>query len=282
MTRVQVLPISALLLLSACGSGSPAATTDSCSATPAAPSNSCTGLFGRPNAKTGLGSACCQPSIDCNGTTWTPPPYSDVFIASLVSGWKLDNPFLPLTADPYASAPPADDPPDMVCGVKPTGSAGSQQTYRLVTYDSEALATADGAKPTHFGRCGVCSTLANLAVYMRENDLTEPVRACGISAGGDFAANVACLEKLGFDLPCAQIWAYNTAHTRAVCLDLCMAALCAPYHLPDGRLNDCILCDEEKSGATFKAVAGRTRRNSGLPNALCRPCSEVRPLVHAY
>jgi len=55
-----------------------------------------------------------------------------------------------------------------------------------------------------------------------------------------------------------------------------------PYHLPDGRLNDCLLCDEVQSGPVFKAVAGRTRRNSGLPNALCRPCSEVRPLVHAY
>jgi hypothetical protein len=288
MTRAPMLPIAALLALSACGSGSQAATADSCSATPITPSNACTGLFGIPNEKTGLGTGCCQPSINC-GTPWKAPTYDAAFIASLVSGWKLDNPFPPLTADPYPPPPPAaqpppppDDPVDMVCGVKPTGTAGSQQTYRLVTYDSDALATADGAHVTHFGHCGVCSTLANLAVYMRENDLTEPVRACGISSGGDFAANVACLEKLGFDLPCAQVWAYNTAHTRAVCLDLCMAALCAPYHLPDGRLNDCILCDEEKSGAIFKNVAGRTRRNSGLPNALCRPCSEVRKLEHAY
>jgi hypothetical protein len=39
---------------------------------------------------------------------------------------------------------------------------------------------------------------------------------------------------------------------------------------------------EVQSGPVFKAVAGRTRRNSGLPNALCRPCSEVTPLEHSY
>jgi hypothetical protein len=36
------------------------------------------------------------------------------------------------------------------------------------------------------------------------------------------------------------------------------------------------------SGPVFKAVAGRTRRNTGIASALCRPCSEVRPLLHDY
>jgi hypothetical protein len=139
---------------------------------------------------------------------------------------------------------------------------------------------------THFGQCGVCSTLGNLAVYIRNNDLTAPVRACGLQGGVDggtaFDADVACLEQLGFDLPCAQAWAYDTQHTRDVCLSICLPALADPYNLPDGGLNPCIQCDETESGPVFKSVAGRTRRNSGLPNAICRPCSEVRPLVHAY
>ena len=133
----------------------------------------------------------------------------------------------------------------------------------------------------HFGRCGVCSPLTDLAVYVREPDLAGPVRACGLSSA-DHAADVACLEALGFDRPCAEVWAYDTANTRAKCLDVCMAELGKPYHLPDGSLNPCIQCDEEQSGPVFKAIAGRTRRNSGLANALCRPCGEVRPLVHAY
>ena len=35
-------------------------------------------------------------------------------------------------------------------------------------------------------------------------------------------------------------------------------------------------------GDVFKEVARRTRRSSGLPSALCRPCDEVYPLVHEY
>ncbi len=59
-------------------------------------------------------------------------------------------------------------------------------------------------------------------------------------------------------------------------------AECQPYQLPDGALNPCLQCDEDRSGPVFKAVAGRTRRNTGIASALCRPCDEVSPLVHRY
>jgi hypothetical protein len=108
------------------------------------------------------------------------------------------------------------------------------------------------------------------------------VRACGIESAGDLDANVACLEGLGFTPPCAQIWGYNTAHTRAQCLDDCLALIDAPYHEPDGALNACLACDEAKSGPVFKAIAGRTRRNTGIASALCRPCDEVARIAHDY
>jgi len=271
MPRRPALPLLALLAgLAACAGSSPAQP------------DGCAVLFGRPSAQTGLGDAQCRPSCACGATVWTPPAYGAAFVDSLVTAWAPESPFPPLSADPYASPAPPDDPPGTVCAVLPTGPAGAApRPYRLDTWPTEAAARAAGARPTHFGRCGVCSTLANLAVYMRENDLTAPVRACGLSSA-TFEANVACLQGLGFDLPCAQVWAYNTAHTRSACLAPCLAALDQPYHLPDGRLNDCLRCDEERSGAVFKGVAGRTRRNSGLPNALCRPCAEVQPLVHDY
>ncbi|HQR30506.1 MAG TPA: hypothetical protein PLL32_08855, partial [Anaeromyxobacteraceae bacterium] len=251
-----------------------------CSSTATPQGDSCTALFGQPAAATGLTAAQCQPSCACAGVSFTPPTYSAAFVADLASGWRLENPFPPLTANPYDSPAPPDDPFDTVCGVLPAATSASPRPYTLVTYASEAAARAAGASVTHFGHCGVCSSLENLAVYMGVNDLTEPVRDCGIRNLGDFEGNVVCLQALGFDLPCAQIWAYNTANTAAACRSICYQLLGQPYHLPDGRLNDCILCDEVQSGAVFKAVAGRTRRNSGLPNALCRPCSEVRPLVH--
>jgi hypothetical protein len=242
----------------------------------------CSILFGNPVEQTGLGPDQCRPSCNCRGVIFKPPTYDDAFIQSLIDNWQLATPFPMLASDPYAQAAPPDDPAGTVCAVLPEGDA-KPRMYELVTYPSMDGAIAAGAHPTHFGHCGVCSTLANLAVYMRSNDLSKPVRACAFAMaadGGD--ADVQCLMGLGFDLPCAQIWAYNTAHTRSACLTPCLANLNAPYNLPDGTLNPCLRCDEDQSGPVFKAVAGRTRRNSGLPNAICRPCSEVQALVHAY
>lgn len=276
----RLLPMLSVLIVAGCedhAAGSDAAVVDG-----AAELDACEILFGAPGAKTGLGGDRCRPECACGTTVWAPPVYDDGFIQDLIHGWWLSVPFVPLTADPYQSPAPAAEPADTVCAVLP-GAIATPRPYTLVTYSSEAEAHAAGASPTHFGRCGLCSTLANLAVYMRHGDLTEPVRSCGMvgMTQGD-AANLACLEALGFDRPCAQIWMYNTVHTRTVCLDVCMSELNNPYHRPDGTLNPCLRCDETRSGDIFKAVAGRTRRNSGLPNALCRPCSEVRPLVHSY
>jgi hypothetical protein len=247
--------------------------------------DSCALLFGSPSAQTGLGPDQCRPECLCGADAFVPPTYDATFIQSLIDDWQLATPYPPLTASPYdGGPPPPDDPPATVCAVLPQLDAGTQPTpYTLVTYSSGQAATAAGAKVTHFGHCGVCSSLANLAVYMRNDDLTAPVRQCGLESsadGGD--ADVSCLMQLGFDLPCAQAWAYDTANTRSVCLAPCLANLTAPYNEPDGALNPCIECDEDESGPVFKAVAGRTRRNSGIPNAICRPCSQVQPLVHAY
>lgn len=237
-------------------------------------------LFGMPNEKTGLSAAACQPRCECGDDPWVAPVYGEADFARALA-WALLDPPAALTEDPYAGAAPPADGPDTVCGVLP--DPPGSRTYRLATYDSATAARAAGAHPTHFGSCGVCSPLADLAVYMRVTDLTAPVRQCGLDHfGGPAEEHIACLTDLGFDLPCAQIWYYNTLHTRQGCLVPCMNALDAPYNLPDGSLNECLACDEETSGAIFKAVAGRTRRNTGVPSAICRPCSEARALLHDY
>jgi hypothetical protein len=243
----------------------------------------CQILFGNPNDQTGLTSDQCRPQCACNGNTFKPPVYSAAFIQALIDDWVPSQPYPPFTVDPYTMPAPADDPAGTVCAVLP-GADAHPRPYTLVTYSSAAAANAAGARVTHFGRCGACSTLANLAVYMRNNDLTAPVRQCAFASaepdGGD--PDLACLMAMGFDLQCAQIWAFNTNHTRNVCLRPCLASFGDPYNLPDGGLNACLQCDEDQSGPWFKAYAGRTRRNSGLANAICRPCSEVQPLVHSY
>jgi hypothetical protein len=279
------LPLGSFVVLSwalavACGGASApdAAISDG----PAAIVDRCAVLFGKPNASTGLTSAQCRPECVCGEAAWVPPNYDSAFTQALIDDWVLAEPLPELTADPYLAPAPPEEPPDTVCAVLP-GALATPRPYQLITYDSEAEAQAAGASPTHFGRCGLCSTLANLAAFIRNSDLTAPVRDCGVKGiGQGDAANLACLQDLGFELPCAEIWFYNTIHTRKACLDVCMFAMSSTYNQPDGTLNPCLQCDEDQSGPVFKAIAGRTRRNSGLPNAICRPCSEVRPLVHAY
>jgi hypothetical protein len=65
-------------------------------------------------------------------------------------------------------------------------------------------------------------------------------------------------------------------------MEICTALLADPYNTPDGGLNACLQCDEDNRGAVFKAMAGRTRRNSGLATAICRPCDTVAPVIHSY
>jgi len=237
-------------------------------------------LFGRPTAPTGLSDDQCGPSCSCQGVAWTAPDYTAADADALLAWQLLDPPAL-LDADPYAGPPPEPGDPDTVCAVVP--DAPGSRAYRLATFASEAMATQAGARVTHHDACGQCSSLADLAVYMRYPDLTAPVRQCGTTHLNDPPeATVQCLAALGFTAPCAQIWYFNVVATRDACLAPCFFNLNEPYHLPDGALNECLRCDEENSGPVFKAFAGRTRRNTGIASSMCRPCSEVRPLIHSY
>jgi hypothetical protein len=71
-------------------------------------------------------------------------------------------------------------------------------------------------------------------------------------------------------------------------MGICAATIPTKHELPDGSLNACLACDEAKSGPTFKAVAGRTRRRSGLSSAIARPCLDeqgepaIYPVEHYY
>lgn len=237
----------------------------------------CTGLFGRPNARTGLDESSCSPTCACGAGAWTPTPWDEARVAALRQ-WTLLAPPAILEADPYDQ--PAPEVPDgSVCAVVVVDP--SARTYRVETFASAALATAAGAIVSHGGVCGLCSSLADLAVYAGEGDLTQPVRACGLQHF-DHEGDAACLRDLGFTAPCAEIWAYNTTHTREACGATCIELLTAPYNTPDGGLNACLACDEAESGPVFKALAGRTRRNTGVPSAICRPCAGVLHLDHVY
>ncbi len=172
-------------------------------------------------------------------------------------------------------------PREQVCALKFTDSAKTQ--YRLQTYSDASSARAGGAYVTHQGPCGTCSTLQDLAVYLRKPDLTTPVRRCGILSAFKPLA-MRCLQDIGFSEACAQTWYYNARNTARQCFTTCTWSWIKgePANQPDGSLNACLACDETKSGLVFKRVAGRTRRNSGIVSSIGRVSGEMSPLVHDY
>jgi hypothetical protein len=234
-------------------------------------------LFGLPGPANGLEEGQCGATCECGGETHRAPTFEAAEIDRLAGTTLLEPPPVP-EVDPYGAGPLASPTGDWICAVVPEPGGGGAYRVRSVPAGSAGTALV-----THFGPCGLCSSLQDLSVYMRHPDLTEPVRACGLLALTATEADAqACIEDLGFTPPCARIWFYNSRNTRRECLAECLLALDAPYQNPDGTLNDCLACDEELSGPVFKAVAGRTRRNTGLASAICRPCSEVRPIAHDY
>lgn len=269
--------LALIFALSGCAADDPPPPTAQCEALTCATEAPCDQLFGQPSPRTGLPEGRCAPTCTCAGARWLPGPYDADLLADLRAHVLLDPPG-PLTADPYASASPPTARPEAACGAHFEADG-----YRLTTYDSPSAARTAGAIVTHHGACGRCSSLQDLAIYIGTPDLTEPVRSCGIMGITQGAeAQRACILDLGFSPACADIWSFNTSNTRQACGAVCLPLIDAPHHTADGAPNACITCDEEQSGPVFKAVAGRTRRNSGLPTALCRPCESVAPVTHAY
>lgn len=231
-------------------------------------------MFGRPVENTGLSWQQCNPS--CNCLNFTSKEFTANEILELRS-WMLSDAISELTENPYDLLVPVIEP--SVCAVVIDNLAS--KTYHLQNFASIESAEAAGAYVTHTDACGLCSTLEDLAVYAENIDVGAPVKLCGIyNLNRPIDSLVACIELIGFSKPCAQIWAYNVVNTRINCFNLCLNN--DPYHLPDGSLGPCLECDERISGPVFKAVAGRTRRNTGIASSICRFCTEVQPIKHNY
>ena len=172
--------------------------------------------------------------------------------------------------------------PDAVCGLHYTDTSCS--SYKLQSYANSSQAEAAGAFVTHFGECGVCSTMQDLSVYLEFADLTTFGSRCFTRALARYDAGVECLQDLGFTEACADIWIDNARNTGRRC-----ALTCALTDLRDTpnngntplcTLNECLQCDEDESGPIFKQFAGRTRRTSGLLSPIARLCSELEEITH--
>lgn len=175
-----------------------------------------------------------------------------------------------------------------VCGAAFVDS--SQVEYRLRSFTNAESAHAAGYFITHRNRCGTCSSLRDLAVYLAQPNLTAPARTCARRLTP--AGVKACLiEKIGFEERCAETWTFNVLHTRRHCTLTCIKhyglwnVLRNDMNDMDkderGNLNPCLACDEFISGPGFQYVAGRTRRNSGIVSSIQRSPEEIYEIDHS-
>ncbi|EGC29556.1 hypothetical protein DICPUDRAFT_9842, partial [Dictyostelium purpureum] len=173
-----------------------------------------------------------------------------------------------------------------VCGLYYT-NPNDRSTYYLYNYTSAEEAVESGAYVTHLHHCGYCSTTKDLSSYMAHMDLTSPIRDCAIVTFVSEEISLDCIQhSAGFTHNCALIWLYDALNTRKDCLDICLYdwIMHVPNNVPANSttLSPCIQCDEDKSGPIFKAVAARTRRDSGLKSAINRPPDSIYNITHYY
>lgn len=167
----------------------------------------------------------------------------------------------------------------------------TRDSYSLQDFPDRPAAEAAGFMVTHHGRCGSCSSLQDLAIYIDTPDLTTPARACSRKMGGAKSIKKCYIAKVGFTESCAESWTYNSRNTRQQCTKICtsdygaMNLMLNRYPGPntdaDGNLRPCLQCDEDQSGAGFKYSAGRTRRNSGIESAIERHAGETLNVDHS-
>jgi hypothetical protein len=191
------------------------------------------------------------------------------------------DPYLNQTSDVIEMINKTLNDKNLVCAIKYKNQQRIEYETKNFRYKQEAIDS--GFIVTHQGRCGACSSLNDLAVYL-SGDLTTPTRKCGMLGALSAAFAMKCLLDIGFSENCAQIWLYNTINTRKNCFAVCIAAwiLDEPFTKPDGTLNGCLECDEIKSGPIFKYFSGRTRRNSGIRSEIDRPSDEIYNVTHCY
>ena len=170
---------------------------------------------------------------------------------------------------------------DLVCSLKYEDD--SKETYSLKTFSTKAESDRAGYIVTHYGRCGSCSTLHDLVLYLTV-DMTKKVSWCAFKSLFSNKLAMSCLKNIGFTDSCAQIWLYNSIYTSKNCLAICL--YCQTFNIPkidkNGKLNKCLSCDENKSGPVFKYYSGRTRRNSGIKSEIPRDPREVVKMEHCY
>jgi hypothetical protein len=149
-----------------------------------------------------------------------------------------------------------------------------------VTYGDRDAAAAHGTTPLHAGPCGMCSNAADIAVYRKTADtLTEISTRCAFlnTVFGETVGAACMTRNAGLSPACTDCWIENMSCTATHCLGVCLASRMKrePRNYADGRLNDCLACDEAYCGGPFIQCAGANRRRAGIVSDIQRPQTQL-------
>ena len=150
-------------------------------------------------------------------------------------------------------------------------------TYAMTTFTSREEAMSAGARVTHKGSCGLCSTAQDLSIYLKEDFTTEGKKCATLALVEGEQVGLDCYMEIGLTEECARIWNYDGMFDGSACGKTCAGSLTAPNNGPPPTctLNGCLQCDETEAGPIFSAFAARTRRRSGLLSEIIRECESI-------
>eukprot|EP00934_Nitzschia_sp_Nitz4_P000075 Nitzschia sp. Nitz4//scaffold49_size126201//79543//81405//NITZ4_003650-RA/size126201-snap-gene-0.53-mRNA-1//1//CDS//3329553173//75//frame0 len=169
---------------------------------------------------------------------------------------------------------------DVVCAFHPLDASLPFQSF-----NSTDEATIAGYVVAHCGECGECSNPLDIETYVATRQtVANSAKSCGVKAiFGSDGDLVDCLEDaIGFSRDCTVCWAENMKSTAKYCMWTCLSSmlngLMESNNVVDANaydwLNQCIYCDEKRSGPNFVECSGVARRRLGIQSEIERNPSE--------
>jgi len=145
-------------------------------------------------------------------------------------------------------------------------------------YSTQEEACGNGTYPIHGGYCGRCSTPQDITTY-EETKLTQTktTTECNLVYlfFGKKAAEECMLRHSGQSTGCVTCWVDDMGCAGAQCTLTCLSVfLRGVPHVIDGKLNDCLACDEQNCGPAFIRCAGANRRRCGITSDIARPAQD--------
>jgi hypothetical protein len=165
---------------------------------------------------------------------------------------------------------------DVVCAYNPSDPQSAWKSF-----GTKASALDAGYVVAHCGACGKCSNPYDVRAYVAtRKSVAKSAKKCGPKAMlAGYDSLVECLQKrIGFTRPCTECWADNMKTTSKYCVLTCMTSLFTGQLTSNnvkgagdlGWLNQCLFCDEKRSGPAFVTCSGVARRRLGIASEIER------------